>query len=64
MHSLRIIVELASSGAFEFVTVALFLLASVTTVYFAYRTIRDLEVFILERKRLQDELIFKGDKTE
>ena len=64
MDSLKTVVELASTGIIGFITVVLFLLASVATIYFIYRGIRDFEVFLLERRRLEDEILVKEEKTE
>jgi len=64
MDSLKTVVELASTGPIGFITVVLFLLAAVATIYFVYRGIRDFEVFLLERRRLEDEIITKEEKTE
>lgn len=64
MDSLKTVVELASTGPIGFITVVLFLLAAVATFYFTYRGIRDFEVFLLERRRLEDEIIMKEEKTE
>ncbi|MBR2971949.1 MAG: hypothetical protein IKC61_03355 [Clostridia bacterium] len=64
MDSLKTVVELASTGPIGFITVVLFLLAAVATFYFIYRGIRDFEVFLLERRRLEDEIIVKEEKTE
>ena len=64
MSSLEQVVALASTGPIEFITVVLFLLAAVATFYFIYRGIRDFEVFLLERRRLEDEIIVKEEKTK
>ena len=64
MESLETVVALASTGPIEFITVVLFLLAAVATFYFIYRGIRDFEVFLLERRRLEDEIIVKEEKTK
>lgn len=64
MDSLKMVVELASTGPIGFITVVLFLLAVVATFYLIYRGIRDFEVFLLERRRLEDEIIVKEEKTE
>ena len=64
MDSLKVVVELANTGPVGFITVVLFLLAVVATMYLIYRSIRDLEVFLLERRRLDDEIIVKEEKTE
>ena len=64
MDSLKTLVELASTGPVGFVTVVLFLLATVATIYLIYRGIRDFEVFLIERKRLEDEMKIKEEKTE
>lgn len=63
MDSLKMVVELASSGTIPFITVVLFLLATVAIAYFIYRALRDFEVFLLERKRLEDEILVKEDKS-
>ena len=64
MDSLKTLVELASTDPVGFVTVVLFLLATVATIYLIYRGIRDFEVFLIERKRLEDEMKIKEEKTE
>ena len=64
MDSLKIVVELANSSHIGFVTVVLFILAAVLTSYFVYRSIRDFEVYLLERKRLDDEIHWKEEKVE
>ena len=64
MNSLEQAVALASTGTIGFITVVLFLLAAVATFYMIYRGIRDFEVFLLERRRLEDEIIVKEEKTE
>ena len=62
MDSLKIVVELANSSPIGFVTVVLFILAAVLTSYFVYRSIRDFEVYLLERKRLDDEIHWKEEE--
>lgn len=64
MDSLKIVVELANSSPIGFVTVVLFILAAVLTSYFVYRSIRDFEVYLLERKRLDDEIHWKEEEVE
>lgn len=64
MDSLKAVVALANTGPVGFITVVLFLLAVVATMYLIYRSIRDFEVFLLERRRLDDEIIVKEEKTE
>lgn len=64
MSSLEQLVALASTGPIEFITVVLFLLAAVATIYLFYRAGRDFEVFLLERKRLEDEIYFKEEELE
>ena len=64
MDSLKTLVELASTSPVGFITVVLFLFAAVTTMYLLYRGIRDFEVFLIERKRLEDEMKIKEEKTE
>ena len=64
MDSLKAVVELANTGPVGFITVVLFLLAAVVTMYLIYRSIRDFEVFLLERRRLEDEIIVKEEKTK
>ena len=64
MDSLKIVVELANSSLIGFVTVVLFILAAVLTTYFIYRSIRDFEVYLLERKRLDDEIHWKEEEVE
>ena len=64
MESLETVVALASTGYVGFITVVLFLLAAVATIYFIYRGVRDFEVFLLERKRLEDEIHLKEEESE
>ena len=64
MDSLKLVVELANSSPIGFVTVVLFILAAVLTSYFVYRSIRDFEVYLLERKRLDDEIHWKEEEVE
>lgn len=64
MDFLKAVVELASLGPMAFITVVLSLLAAVVTIYLIYRGIRDFEVFLIERRRLEDEKNIKEEKTE
>ena len=64
MDSLKLVVELSNSSPIGFVTVVLFILAAVLTTYFIYRSIRDFEVYLLERKRLDDEIHWKEEEAE
>ena len=64
MDSLKLVVELANSSPIGFVTVVLFILAAILTSYFVYRSIRDFEVYLLERKRLDDEIHWKEEEVE
>ena len=64
MDSLKMVVDLASSGVIPFITVVLFLFVCAFLIYFVYRGCRDLEVYLLERKRLEDEIILKEKKSE
>lgn len=64
MDSLKAVVELANTGPVGFITVVLSLLVAVAVIYLIYRGIRDFEVFLIERRRLDDEIIIKEKKTE
>ena len=55
MDSLKMVVDLACSGVIPFITVAMVLLSSCSVIYFIYRGIRDFEVYLLERKRIDSE---------
>ena len=63
MDSLKAVVELANTGPVAFFTVVLSLLAAVAVIYLIYRGIRDFEVFLIERRRLDDEIKIKEEKT-
>ena len=64
MDSLKMVVDLACSGVIPFITVVLFLFVCAFLIYFVYRGCRDLEVYLLERKHLEDEIILKEKKSE
>ena len=64
MDSLKMVVDLASSGVIPFITVVLFLFVCAFLIYFVYRGLRDFEVYLLERRRLEDEIIVKEKKSE
>ena len=64
MDSLKILVELARTGPVGFVIAVLFVLASSATIYFIYRAIRDFEVFLIERRRLEYEKNIKEESIE
>ena len=64
MDSLKMVVDLACSGVIPFIIVVLFLFVCTFLIYFVYRGCRDLEVYLLERKRLEDEMIVKEKNTD
>ena len=57
MTSLERTVALATSGPIAFLTVLFICILTGMVIYFTYRAFRDLEVFLLERQRLREELI-------
>lgn len=64
MDSLKMVVDLACSGVIPFIIVVLFLFVCTFLIYFVYRGCRDLEVYLLERRRLEDEIIVKEKNTD
>lgn len=55
MNTLKELVCLANSGWVEFIVVVLMVLLAAWFIYMIFRICRDLEVFILELKRSEDE---------
>ena len=63
MTELELIVSLAQTGPLGFVTVVLVSILTGLTIYFTYRALRDLEVFLLERQRLKEEVLEREEET-
>ncbi len=64
MESLKTFVTLAASGPLQFVASVMAVLLFGWFIYFAYRSFRDLEVFLLERKQLEGELLEREEDPE
>ena len=64
MTILEKIVALASSSTVALITVILAICFLAWFSYLCYRAGRDLEVFLLERQRLRDELILREEEED
>lgn len=62
MESFEMLVELAGRGVYEFLTIAILLIAAVALMYIFYRIIRDFQAFWLEKHYSEWEL--QGDSEE